>query len=136
MGPFWGRWEGREAGPRPLILRVSTPRWGETPLDDAIRSGHGEVVAFLLGGGASFAAHAGKAGARGVVNASPEPVSNVAVSTAEDVATVGLLYLAYEFPLIAAGIAVLLLGLTIWLLIIARRIIDKLFGRRQEPPSA
>ncbi len=101
------------------------------PSDPAV-----QVVAFLLGGGASFAAHAGKAGARGVVNASPEPVSNVAVSTAEDVATVGLLYLAYEFPLIAAGIAVLLLGLTIWLLIIARRIIDKLFGRRQEPPSA
>ncbi|WP_435199570.1 DUF4126 domain-containing protein [Qipengyuania sp. 902] len=95
-----------------------------------------QVVAFLLGGGASFAAHAGKAGARGVVNASPEPVSNVAVSTAEDVATVGLLYLAYEFPLIAAGIAVVLLGLTIWLLVIARRIIGKLFGRGKEPPVA
>jgi hyperpolarization activated cyclic nucleotide-gated potassium channel 4 len=27
-------------------------RWGGTPLDDAIRSGHGEVVAFLLGRGA------------------------------------------------------------------------------------
>ena len=96
------------------------------PSDPAV-----QVVAFLLGGGASFAAHAGKAGARGVVNASPEPVSNVAVSTAEDVATVGLLYLAYEFPLIAAGIAVLLLGLTIWLLVIARRIIAKLFGRKR-----
>ncbi|MDP4573947.1 DUF4126 domain-containing protein [Qipengyuania sp. G39] len=101
------------------------------PSDPAV-----QVVAFLLGGGASFAAHAGKAGARGVVNASPEPVSNVAVSTAEDVATVGLLYLAYEFPLIAAGIAVVLLGLTIWLLVIARRIIGKLLGRRNEPPVA
>ena len=96
------------------------------PSDPAV-----QVVAFLLGGGASFAAHAGKAGARGVVNASPEPVSNVAVSTAEDVATVGLLYLAYEFPLAAAGIAIVLLGLTIWLLIIARRIIEKLFGRKR-----
>ena len=96
------------------------------PSDPAV-----QVVAFLLGGGASFAAHAGKAGARGVVNASPEPVSNVAVSTAEDVATVGLLYLAYEFPLIAAGIAVVLLALTVWLLVIARRIIGKLFGRER-----
>ena len=101
------------------------------PSDPAV-----QVVAFLLGGGASFAAHAGKAGARGVVNASPEPVSNIAVSTAEDVATVGLLYLAYEFPLIAAGIAVVLLGLTIWLLVMARRIIGKLLGRRNEPPVA
>ena len=55
-----------------------------------------QVVAFLLGGGASLAAHAGKAGARGVVNASPEPVSNIAVSSVEDVATVGLLYTVYE----------------------------------------
>ena len=36
-----------------------------------------QVVAFLLGGGASLAAHAGKAGTRAVVNASPEPVSNI-----------------------------------------------------------
>ena len=95
-----------------------------------------QVIAFLLGGGASLAAHAGKAGARGVVNASPEPVSNVAVSTAEDVATVGLLYLAYEYPLVAAGIALLLLALTVWLLMLARRVIGKLFGKRSEPPPA
>ncbi len=95
-----------------------------------------QVIAFLLGGGASFAAHAGKAGARGVVNASPEPVSNVAVSTAEDVATVGLLYLAYEYPLVAAGIALVLTVLTIWLLVLARRMIGKLFGiRKQSPPG-
>ena len=95
-----------------------------------------QVIAFLLGGGASLAAHAGKAGARGVVNTSPEPVSNVAVSTAEDVATVGLLYLAYEYPLVAAGIALLLLALTAWLLMLARRVIGKLFGKRPEPPPA
>ncbi|MBX7481805.1 DUF4126 domain-containing protein [Qipengyuania qiaonensis] len=94
-----------------------------------------QVVAFLLGGGASLAAHAGKAGARGVVNASPEPVSNVAVSTAEDVATIGLLYLAYEFPFIAAGIALVLLALTIWLLVLARKAIRGLLGKRKAPPA-
>ncbi|MDG5747905.1 DUF4126 domain-containing protein [Qipengyuania sp. XHP0207] len=99
------------------------------PSDPAV-----QVVAFLLGGGASFAAHAGKAGARGVVNASPEPVSNVAVSTAEDVATIGLLWVAYEYPVIAAVIAVLLLGLTIWLLVLARRLLGKLFGSRDNRP--
>jgi hypothetical protein len=95
-----------------------------------------QVIAFLLGGGASLAAHAGKAGARGVVNTSPEPVSNVAVSTAEDVATMGLLYLAYEYPYVAAGIAAVLLALTVWLLLLARRVIGKLLGRRQERPPA
>ncbi len=100
------------------------------PSDPAV-----QVIAFLLGGGASLAAHAGKAGARGVVNTSPEPVSNMVVSTAEDVATAGLLYLAYEFPLVAGGIAVALLALTVWLLMVARRVIGQLFGRRKEPPQ-
>ena len=95
-----------------------------------------QVIAFLLGGGASLAAHAGKAGARGIVNASPEPVSNVAVSTAEDVATVGLLYVAYEFPLLAGGIALFLLALTITLLVIIRRAIGKVLARRRPPPPA
>ena len=58
---------------------------------------------------------------------------NIAVSTAEDVAAVGLLYLAYEFPLFAAAIAAVLLALTVWLLL-ARRIIGRLFGQRQPPP--
>jgi hypothetical protein len=64
-----------------------------------------QVIAFLLGGGASLLAHGGKAGARAVVNTSPEPFSNIAVSTVEDVATTGLLYLAYQYPEWAAGVA-------------------------------
>ena len=88
-----------------------------------------QVIAFLLGGGATLAAHAGKAGSRALVNASPEPFSNVAVSTTEDVATVGLLWLAYEYPSAAGGIALVLLALTVWLLLLARRILRRLFGR-------
>lgn len=90
----------------------------------------------MLGGGASLAAHAGKAGARGVVNASPEPVSNVVVSTAEDVATAGLLWAAYEYPYIAAGIALVLLALTVWLLLTAHRVLKRIFGRRGPAPPA
>ena len=93
-----------------------------------------QVVAFMLGGGASLAAHAGKAGARGVVNASPEPVSNVVVSTAEDVATAGLLWAAYEYPYIAGGIAMVLLALTVWLLLAARRVLKRIFARREPAP--
>lgn len=77
-----------------------------------------QVLAFLLGGGASFLAHGGKAGARAVVNTSPEPVSNAVVSTGEDIATVGLLWIAYEYPAIAAGVAVFLLivaAVLIWM---------------------
>ena len=88
-----------------------------------------QVVAFLLGGGAALTAHAGKAGARGVVNASPEPVSNIAVSSAEDVATIGLLYLAYEFPVAAGVIALVLLVFVIWLIWLARKLVRGFFGR-------
>lgn len=87
-----------------------------------------QVIAFLLGGGGALMAHGGKAGARAVVNASPEPFSNAAVSTTEDVATLGLLYLAFEYPVTAAVIAVLLLVLTAALLLAARRILKRLFG--------
>jgi hypothetical protein len=96
-----------------------------------------QVVAFLLGGGAALTAHAGKAGARGVVNASPEPVSNVAVSTAEDVVTAGLLYVAYEYPYVAGGVALVLLALVVWMIWLARKVMRRLFGRRPAgtPPS-
>lgn len=94
-----------------------------------------QVIAFLLGGGASLAAHAGKAGARAAVNASPEPVSNIVVSTAEDVATAGLLYAAYEYQYAAAGIAAILLALVIALLLMARRVVKRVFGRRPPAPE-
>lgn len=97
-----------------------------------------QVIALLLGGSGALIAHGGKASARAVVNTSPEPVSNVAVSAVEDVATVGLLWLAYEYPVVAAGVAVLLLGLCLWLLLIARRLLKRLFWRTgeatQHPP--
>lgn len=88
-----------------------------------------QVIAFLLGGGASFLAHGGKASARAVVNTSPEPVSNVAVSSVEDVATMGLLWLAYEYPLAAGVVALALLALAVALLLWARRVIRRLFFR-------
>ena len=95
-----------------------------------------QAIVFILGGGASLLAHGGKAGARAVVNASPEPFSNVVVSTAEDIATTGLLFLAYTHPLAAGAIAVVLLALAIWLLVAARRVLRRLFGRRSPPPVA
>ena len=80
-----------------------------------------QVVSFLLGGGAAFLAHAGKAGARALVNASPEPVSNIVVSTGEDIATASLLGLAIANPVAAALIALILVLLSVWLVIAARR---------------
>lgn len=92
-----------------------------------------QVIAFLLGGGASFLAHGGKASARAVVNTSPEPVSNILVSSAEDVATVGLLWLIYEYPLAAGAVAAVLLLIVIALLWTAHKIIKRVFFRGPKP---
>lgn len=87
-----------------------------------------QVASFLLGGGAAFLAHAGKAGARTMVNASPEPFSNIFVSTAEDVATGGLLALAIANPVAAALVALILVTLSLWLVLSARRALRRLLG--------
>ena len=94
-----------------------------------------QVASFLLGGGAAFFAHAGKAGARTLVNASPEPFSNVVVSTGEDVATAGLFALAIANPVAAAVIAAILVLLSIWLVIAARRALKRLFDRLSVQPK-
>ena len=85
-----------------------------------------QVASFLLGGGSALIAHAGKAGARTLVNASPEPFSNVMVSTAEDVATGGLLALALANPVAAALVAACLVVLSLWLVFAARRFLRRL----------
>lgn len=94
-----------------------------------------QVASFLLGGGAAFVAHAGKAGARTLVNASPEPFSNVVVSTAEDIATGGLLALAIANPIAAALVAACLVVLSLWLVVAARRLIRSVVDRFTPPPK-
>ena len=93
-----------------------------------------QAIAFILGGGGALLAHGGKAGARAVVNASPEPFSNVVVSAAEDVVSGGLLYLTYKYPIAAGAIAAALAGLAIWLLLMARRVLKRFFGQPASPP--
>lgn len=74
-----------------------------------------QVVVFLLGGGAVLISHGAKAGARALVNTSPEPVSNAVVSTGEDIAAGGLLFLAFANPVAALIIASVMLMLCIFL---------------------
>ena len=53
------------------------------------------------GAALSFSAHAAKATTRVLVNASPEPVSNVIVSLLEDLLVAGVMALAFAFPKVA-----------------------------------
>lgn len=87
-----------------------------------------QIVSFLLGGGAALLAHSGKAGARAMVNASPEPYSNLALSTGEDVATTGLMALAIANPILAAIVAGFIVLGTGWLAYKARRFMKRVLA--------
>lgn len=79
------------------------------------------IVMAVIGAAAAFGSHAAKATARAAVNVSPEPVSNVVVSTGEDLAAVVMGVLTIALPAVAAVLALVLLGLGIWLLVRIRR---------------
>lgn len=90
-----------------------------------------QVGSLLLGGSAALLAHAGKSGVRTLVNVSPEPYSNAVVSTGEDFATGGLLVLAITYPIAAAFIAIILVLLSIWLVVAARRALRRWFALKK-----
>jgi Domain of unknown function (DUF4126) len=87
-----------------------------------------QVISLLLGGGAALVSHGAKAGTRAVVNASPEPFSNVAVSTGEDVVTGGLLFLIFSNPTVAVVVAIVLLVVAVYVIMKVRNLLKKLFS--------
>jgi hypothetical protein len=68
------------------------------------------AVALAVGGGTALASHSVKAGARLAINASPEPLSNIAASLTEDLAVLGVVWYAIEHPRAAALIAAVFLA--------------------------
>src|SRR5919109_4961912 len=61
-----------------------------------------QLLAALAGGLIALAAHGGKTAVRAAVTPSPEPLSNISLSLVEDVAAVGLTWLATRHPYFAA----------------------------------
>jgi uncharacterized protein DUF4126 len=95
----------------------------------------GEAVAAVLGGTTALASHAAKASLRLAVNASPEPVSNIVLSLAEDTVVVAVLLLAVDHPWWAlAAAAVLLVGAASLGLFLIRRI-RQFVHRLRGPPT-
>ncbi len=72
-----------------------------------------QAIVAATGGTAALVSHLIKSSLRLAVNTSPEPVTNIAVSSGEDVAVAGVVSLAAFHPVAAAVIAgiLLLLGL-------------------------
>lgn len=88
-----------------------------------------EGLMALLGGTVAAGAHLTKAGTRAVVNTSPEPVSNWALSLAEDVFVVGLGILTLSYPVAAFGVA----GVLVLLMLLFLGVISRAAWRRLAP---
>jgi hypothetical protein len=92
-----------------------------------------QAVAASLSGITALLSHLAKGGLRLAVNTSPEPVTNVGTSLAEDGAVVGVTLLAWQMPWLAASIAVTLLalglGLAVFLFSRVRRGLTRLRER-------
>jgi len=93
----------------------------------------GAAVGGILSGVLALDAHSAKASTRVMVNASPEPVSNAAVSLFEDFSVAGLVVLAVTFPLVTIIVVAILVvaatALTIWLWKSVRRAWGKVKAR-------
>src|SRR5215472_1941156 len=102
----------------------------------ALMAGHAhtlpQAAAAALGGGAALATHLVKTGIRVGVNVSPEPVSNVIASLAEDLGVAGIVVLALLHPLVAALIAAALLVVGVVLVIMLAKRIRRAWRRRRE----
>lgn len=101
-----------------------------------------ELAAALLGGSLAATSHLTKASTRLVINTSPEPVSNSAASITEDLAVIGGLWTALNYPLLFIALIVVFILLAIWLLPKLWRAIKRLFatirgwfGKKTEPPA-
>jgi hypothetical protein len=68
-----------------------------------------QILATSVGAVIALAAHGSKTALRTAVTPSPEPFSNIALSTTEDAAAIGLTWFATHHPFIAASIAIVLL---------------------------
>jgi hypothetical protein len=75
-----------------------------------------QAIALLVGGGLALSSHGTKAATRAIINTSPEPVSNIVVSLAEDVLVVISILLAVFLPILIFFVIAAGLAFSIWIL--------------------
>jgi hypothetical protein len=98
-----------------------------------------QVIATALGAVIALAAHTTKTSLRAAVTPTPEPISNLALSTSEDALAIGLTWFGTHHPIIAAVIALSMLSAAIIaaraLLRAIQRPLQKIFRPDLGPPS-
>ncbi|WP_370412026.1 DUF4126 domain-containing protein [Streptomyces fradiae] len=91
-----------------------------------------ELAAGAVGGTTALLSHFVKAGTRMAINTSPEPASNIVVSTAEDLGVAAIVTFAIFHPVAASVIAATLLVLGLLILVFLARRIRRFWRRRAQ----
>lgn len=119
-------WDGVSTVVRPVIGAVVAWKLAEHggTLDPALLA--------ALGGGTALASHGVKAGVRAAANTSPEPFSNAALSTGEDLSVVAVVLLALAHPWVALVVTAVALVLGVSLFLWLWRAIRRSRARRRE----
>lgn len=84
-----------------------------------------QAVNGVVGGGTALLSHLVKAGSRLAINSSPEPVTNIGASVAEDVTVLALVWFAVEHPAAAAAIAGVLLAVGLVVLYLVAKLVRR-----------
>jgi hypothetical protein len=95
-----------------------------------------QILATAVGAAIALAAHGSKTAARALVTPSPEPVSNIALSSSEDVAAVGITWLATQHPWAAASITLALLLASVLMVRWVIKALRGLLQRLRPAPAA
>ena len=91
------------------------------------------LAAGIVGGTLATGSHLAKTGGRMAINTSPEPFSNWAASFGEDLAVGVMLWLAWEHPIAALVLLVLLLVAIVWIVRKVARFLVRLVDRFRDP---
>lgn len=94
-----------------------------------------QAVGAATGGLTALASHLVKTGLRLAVNGSPEPASNFLVSTAEDVTVTSVVTVSVVWPWVAAGVAAVLLGCGLLLVVLLAGRIRRFRRTRRARPA-
>jgi hypothetical protein len=92
-----------------------------------------ETMVGLMGGALAASTHFTKSGTRVMANASPEPFTNWALSIGEDVFVIGLGFLALKYPVVAAIVVIVALGIIVALSAWIVRAVRRRFRRKPSP---
>jgi len=88
-----------------------------------------QVMAAMIGGSLATGAHLTKAGTRALVNHSPEPFSNWTLSAIGDVASLGIVWLAWQHPVIFCVVLAAFIVFMVWAIPKLWRLIRGTFRR-------